>query len=283
MEATATRRLELRDVQGPSAFTGDRRRFFELLWIISKTEFRLDYANTTLGFLWTILKPLAFFGIIFVVLREVFRVGGNIEHFPLILVLGLVLFQYFQESTTRALRSVSSREGVVRKMQFPRFVIPLSVSLTAAVTMLLNLLAVMPLFFAFGVWPTVEWLMLVPIMLVLIAFSTGVGLVLSVLYVRFEDVGQVWSVVSRMLFYASPVLFPIEIVPDSLQEIMSLNPLAPLIGEARHFVIDPSAPTPADVAGIWIGLLVPLAFIVFVTVYGFLLFRREAPRIAEAI
>ncbi len=283
MTPAATEALPLREVRGPSAFGGTLRRFWELLWIISSTEFKLQYANTFLGFVWTLLRPLLFFGVVFVVLREILRFGRDIEHYALILVLGLILFQYFSETTSRSVRSVASREGMVRKMQFPRIIIPLSVSLTSAFTMLLNLIAVMPIFFAFGVFPRPEWLLMIPLLAVLIAFATGVGMLLSVAFVRFEDVGQIWTMISRMLFYASPVLFPIDAVPASVQPFMAMNPLSPLFEQARVWMIDPAAPSAVEAGGVLLGVVVPLGLIVAATAGGLWLFAREAPRVAEEL
>lgn len=274
---------ELREISGPSAFGTDRRRFWQLLWTVSVSDFRQTYANTALGFMWTVIKPLVFFGVIFIVLREILRFGADVPNYPLILVLGLILFQYFQETTTRAVRSIPAREGMVRKMQFPRIIVPLSMSLTAALTLILNLLAVAPLFIAYGVTPVPEWLLLVPIIALLVVYSTGLGLILSVAFIRFEDVNQIWSLISRILFYASPVLFPIEIIPEPFDKIMAVNPLSPLIEQARVWVIDPTAPGPADIAEVWLGIVVPLSLIVVIAVYGVWLFRREAPKVAEAL
>ena len=274
---------ELLAVAGPSAFGGDSKRFWELLWIISVADFRKTYANTALGFAWTIVKPLVFFGLIFLVLREIFRFGANIPNFGEILILGLILYTYFAETTGRAVRSVAAREGMVRKMQFPRIVIPLSVSLAGIFTLILNLAAILPLFVLFGLAPQPEWLMLIPILAVLVIFSTGVGLILSVLYVRFEDVNQVWTLITRVLFYATPVLYPIEILDSPLTEIVSLNPLAFLIEEARIFVIDPSLPQPGDVAGLLCGVIVPVTLIVAAPIVGLYFFNRYAPRMAEAL
>ena len=125
---------ELSPVRGPSAFGGTPRRFLDLLWLSSAIEFRARYATTFLGYLWTIVRPLIFFGLIFLVMRQILGFGKNIPNYGLMLIINLVLFQYFQEATARALRSVTSKEGLVRKMQFPRIVIPLSVSLTAGST-----------------------------------------------------------------------------------------------------------------------------------------------------
>jgi ABC-2 type transport system permease protein len=283
-EAPAVRApLELHEVHGPSALGDDPERFRELLWIMAVSDFRQTYADTALGFLWSIVKPLVFFGLIFIVLRQVFNFGANIENFGLILVLGLVLFTYFQESTTRALRSVPARETIVRKMAFPRLVIPLSACLASAFTLLLNLISVLPLFVIEGVYPRPSWLLLLPLLVLLVAFSTGVGLILAVLYIRFEDVGQGWTLISRILFYATPVLYPLSELGDPFRQIASLNPLAALIEQARVWVIDPDMPGPSEIAGPVIGVVIPLILVTVVPIVGLWLFNRDAPRMAESL
>jgi ABC-2 type transport system permease protein len=274
---------ELSPVRGPSAFGGTPRRFLDLLWLSSAIEFRARYATTFLGYLWTIVRPLIFFGLIFLVMRQILGFGKNIPNYGLMLIINLVLFQYFQEATARALRSVTSKEGLVRKMQFPRIVIPLSVSLTAGFTLLLNLVAVFMLFLISGLEPRWSWLGLIPIILGLALLTTGMALMLSVAFVRSEDVGEAWLLVSRMLFYASPILYPIETVPESVRHLVALNPLSPFLEQARVWMIDPSAPTPVQAAGPVFGLVIPLFMIVVICVFGLWLFDREAPRVAEAL
>jgi ABC-2 type transport system permease protein len=275
---------ELREIRGPSAFGGSPRRFAQLLWIMSVNEFRLSYANTVLGFFWTILRPLVFFGVIFMIIRGVLRFGANIENYAALLVIGLIIYQYFSEATNRAVRSVSVREGVVRKMQFPRIIVPLSVSLTAAFTMILNLAAVLPLLAFFGIYPELTWLLLVFLMVPLLMLATGLGLLLSVTFVRFEDIAEIWALIARMLLYLSPILYPIDVVPERFQApMLAVNPLAPIIEQARSWIIGDGTPGPAEVAGVWLGVVVPLTTIGLIAVAGFLHFRRRAPHIAEAL
>ncbi len=274
---------ELSPVRGPSAFGGTAVRFVDLLWLSSAIEFRARYATTFLGYLWTIIRPLIFFGLIFLVMRNILGFGKNIPNYGPMLILNLVLFQYFQEGTSRALRSVTSKEGLVRKMQFPRIVIPLSVSLTAGFTLLLNLLAVFTLFLITGLEPRWSWLGLIVIILGLALLTTGLSLILSVAFVRSEDIGEAWLLLSRMLFYASPILYPIERVPESVQSLVAANPLSPLLEQARVWMIDASAPTPVEVAGVLVGLVIPLFLTVAICVFGLWLFEREAPRVAEAL
>ena len=274
---------ELAEVRGPSAFGGSRRRFWDLLWFTSTTDFRVRYANTLLGYVWTILRPLIFFGLIFLVLREILRFGANVENYGLMLVLNIVIFQFFSEASSRAVRSVTSKEAVVRKMQFPRIVIPLSVSLTAGFTLVLNLVAVFPLFLIAGLEPRPSWLLLPLVILVLVIFTTGLALILSVSYVRTEDTAEIWTLTARMMFYAAPIIYPIELVPDPFRTIVAMNPLAPLLEQARVWVVDPAAPNAVEAAGVLAGLVVPLTLIAAIAIFGLWLFEREAPRVAEEL
>src|SRR6478672_5252591 len=144
----------LREVQGPSAVGGGRQRFFDLLWLVSVTEFKQAYFGTVLGYLWSLMRPLMLFGVLLFVFTKVFRIGNEqVEHYPVMLLLGIVLFTFFQESTTNAVTSVATQEAVVRKTQFPRLVIPLATVLTGAFNLGLNLVVVFAFVLAFGVDP----------------------------------------------------------------------------------------------------------------------------------
>ena len=142
--AVASEALELREIRGPSAFGGGWRRIWDLLWLISVTEFRVNYRNTALGYAWSVIKPFVFFGTIYLVVNEVLRFGSHSDNFPLALILNLVLFQYFTEATSQAVRAISARESMVRKMQFPRIVIPLTINMSAAINMFFNLIGDLP-------------------------------------------------------------------------------------------------------------------------------------------
>ena len=277
--------LALRPIPGPSAFGGGPRRTWDLLWLTSVTDFRLRYKNTLLGYSWSVLKPFLFFGTIYLVVSQVLRFGGEVKHYPLLLILNLVIFQYFQETTSLALRSISSKEPMLRKMQFPRIVIPLSVSLSSAISLLFNLIGVFGVFLVAGLQPRASWLLLPLVLLALIVLTTAAAMFLSVAFVRLEDVGQGWTLFLRVLFYATPILYPLDIdaIPDSLRPVLAANPLSPLLEQARIWVLDPSAPTTVDLVGGLMGLAVPLLIGVAVCVSGFWLFTREAPRVAEAL
>ena len=283
MSAVAEESLELREVLGPRAFGTTRKRFWELLWLSSRTDFRMRYINAVLGYFWALMRPLLSFGIIFLFLRQILDFGGKIPNFAPMLMINIILFQYFQETTTQGMRSLASKEALVRKMKFPRMVIPLTTSLTAAMTLGLNLIVGMALLLAFGLTPDLGWLVIPVAAVVLVTFSTGVSLILSVAFVRLPDVGQLWQVISRVMFYGTPILYTIDLVPSSVRSIVLLNPLTPIFVELRKAVFDPNAPSMVTAAGGVGKALIPVALGVFICVFSLWYFVREAPAVAEAL
>jgi ABC-2 type transport system permease protein len=275
--------FELQEIRGPSAFGGDRRRFWELVWLSAATEFKTRYLHSWLGYAWSLLRPLLFFAVLYVVFSRVLRFGDQVENYAAMLLFNIMLFQFFSDGTVTAVRCVERGESVVRKMQFPRIVIPLSVVLNALLTTAMNLIAALLLITAIGVEPRVTWLLIPVVLAAMLAFITGVALVLSALYPRFRDIEQIWGVFARALFYATPVLYPLELVPDSLRTIIMANPLAPIFEQARVWVIDPAAPGVFEVAVSAPALILPAAIFAGACVLGLWIFEREAPRVAEEL
>ncbi len=273
----------LKDVRGPSALGGGFRRLLDLTYLLSVTEFKRTYFGTALGYLWSIARPLALFGVLLVVFTHVFRLGSAVPHYPVLLLFNLVVFGFFSEATGTAVTSISAHEGIVRKTQFPRIVIPLSVVLTAMFNLLLNLVVVFVFILAFGVSPMWSWLGLPLILLGVAVFTLAVSMIISSLFPRFRDVGIIWSVFSTALFYATPVLYPVEKAPVWLQHIAALNPITVLLQLGRRWVIDPTAPHLTDVTGDVPRLLLTGAVYLAVCGLAIWVFNREAPRIAEAL
>lgn len=274
--------LELREVTGPSALGGGRRRFLDLLWLMASTEFKRSYFGTVFGYLWSLARPLLLFSVLLLVFTQVFKVGSQLENYPVLLLLGIVLFTLFQEATMNSVTSVVAQEAVVRKTQFPRLVIPLATVLTSAFNFGLNLVVVVIFVLAWGVDPTWTWLLFPLCVALLGIFTAAVSVILSVLYVRFRDVAIIWGVLAQILFYATPVLYPIELLNNqTLEKILMFNPLAPIFEQVRVWVLEPSAPTASEVAGGAIWLLPALAIYVGVCVFSVWIFNRDAPRIAE--
>jgi ABC-2 type transport system permease protein len=281
--SSASTGVQLRDVPGPSALGGGWRRALELLYLIAVTDFKRHYFGTVLGYLWSIARPLLLFGVLLGVFTQVFRIGSEVPHYEVLLLFNIVLFGFFQEATSAAVTSLVVQEGIVRKTQFPRLVVPLSVVLTSLFNLGLNLVVVLVFLLAFGVDPAWTWLLFPVVLALLIVLTTAVSMLVSSLYPRFRDMAIIWTVMSTVLFYASPVLYPIDKVPGTLRDVFMLNPLAPLLELARKWVVDPTAPGPVSVAGGWLGLLPAIAIFGATCVVAVWLFRREAPRIAEEL
>jgi ABC-2 type transport system permease protein len=275
--------LPLREVRGPSALGGGSRRFFDLLWLTSVTEFKRVYFGTILGYLWSLIRPLMLFAVLLFVFTQIFRIGSDtVDHYPVLLLLGIVLFTFFQESTTNAVTSVAAQEGVVRKTQFPRLVIPISTVLTGLFNLGLNLIIVLIFALAYGVDPTWTWLLFPIAIFFLFVLTAAISMALSVLYVRFRDVAIIWTVIAQVLFYATPILYPINFKGETYERLLMINPLTAILEQVRVWILhEDQAPSALDAAGGWVGLLPAIALFVGICVFAVWIFNREAPKIAE--
>jgi ABC-2 type transport system permease protein len=274
---------EAREMKGPSAYGGGWRRFVHLTWIIGLTEYRLTYFGSVLGYLWALMRPLLLFGVLYTVFSQIVKFGGDIPNYPVLLLFNIVLFSFFQDSSQRAVTAVVDSEAIVRKMHFPRLVIPLSTVMTGALNFLLSLIAVFIFILAYGVDPTWTWLLLPAILVPLIMLTSAIAMLVSSLYVRFRDVQPIWFVLSTILFYGSPVLYAIDTVPANAQRYMLFNPIAMLLEQARKWIVDPSARGCVEAIGGWKWAMIPLAIFIAVCVLGLWVFNREAPVIAERL
>jgi ABC-2 type transport system permease protein len=281
-----------RPIKGPRALTSDWRRFWHLTYNIALNEFKLKFFGSVLGYVWQVMRPLLLFGVLyvfFVVISHVGRGGNPYEQFYGVQLLGsIVLFTFFGEATAGAVRSVVDRENLVRKIQFPRMVIPLSVVLLAFFNLLLNLVVVLIFALISGVHPMLSWLELPLILIVLIAFATGMAMLLSSMFVYFRDIQPIWEVFSQILFYGSPLIIPIEKVRETLLpehtfwfHVYTLNPLVAIFQQFRHAMVTHAAPSAGSAIGSWAWLLAPLAVVAMIFALGFWVFNRSAPLVAE--
>src|SRR3954453_1172628 len=275
----------LRKVSGPSAVGGGRERFFDLLYLIAVTDFKKSYFGTVLGYVWSLARPLLLFGVLLAVFTQIFRIGSGVQDYPVLLLLNIVMFRFFQKATFAAVPRDLAREGMPRKTQFPRLVIPLAVVMTSLFNLGLNLVAVLIFIFAFGVDPTWTWLLFPLVLVALLILTVATAMLLSSLYVRFRDVAIIWTVLVTVLFYGTPVLYPIDIVlpHELLSDVVQLNPLTPIFEQMRVWIIDPSAPTWLDAADGWFFVAAPIAIYLTVCALAVWVFNREAPRIAEEL
>jgi len=219
-----------RPIKGPSALGGDARRLLHLSVTLAVMEFKLRFFGSVLGYLWQLMRPLLLFGVLYAVFTQFVKLGAGIQFYPAILLTGIVLFTFFSDATARSVTAVLDRENLVRKIEFPRLVVPIAVILLAYFNLVLNLLAVLVFVLLTGVDVRVEWLALPLLLIPLGMLASGLSMLLSALYVRFRDVQPIWEVVLQVAFYGSPILYVIEQLPENLQKPMVLfNPLSTIL------------------------------------------------------
>jgi ABC-2 type transport system permease protein len=274
---------------GPSALGDDAQRFFNLTLTLATTDFKLTYFGSALGYLWSLVRPLLFFGVLYVVFTKIFKLGASIPHYPVYLLTGIMLWTFFVQTTSGSVQCLLTREGLLRKMRFPRLVIPLSVATTALFNLGMNFIAVFAFALASGVEPRWSWLELPLLILVLAVLAVGAGMLLSVLYVRFRDIQPIWDIVSQILFYGSPVIYTAAKYPGGANpahlhgfvRIAMYNPIAAILTQMHRAFVDANALGVSRYIGGSVRLLIPLGIIAAVFVLGLWFFNREAPRIAE--
>jgi ABC-type polysaccharide/polyol phosphate transport system ATPase subunit/ABC-type polysaccharide/polyol phosphate export permease len=265
----------------PSPTGGDLGRFVRITATLAKSDFKLQYQGSVLGYLWSLLQPLMLFAVLYGVFAGL-RVG-SIQRYALYVLSGVVLWTFFAEATNRGVGSLVRAKGMLRKLRFPPLAIPLSVSLKALFNLVVNMLLVAVFALASGVSPRLSWLEVPLLLMILAALTTGVLLLLSDLYVRYRDTEPIWKVVERVLFFASPIFYAATQYPDQIRELAAMTPLVMILSEMRHAFIDPSAPSAAALAGGTVRLLVPLGITAGILALGLLTFNRHAPRVAEQL
>jgi ABC-2 type transport system permease protein len=273
---------DMRIVQGPSALGDDPKRFFALTRTLTLSDFKLKFYGSVLGYLWQLVRPLLLFGILLFVFTNFIKFG-KVPHYEVLLLLSIVLYSFVAEGVSNAVESVVAREPLVRKIQFPRLVIPSTVVATAFLNLLLNLIVVFIFAAIRGAWPQWSWLELPLIIVLMVLMTYGIAMLVSALYVRYRDVKPITDVFLQALFYGTPIFYPVERIDETLRHLLvMLNPFAAIIQAAKHAFV-PSSMSAAEAAGGTLNLLVPLAIILGTFVLGFYVFNREAPRIAEEL
>lgn len=278
-----------RPIRGPRALTQDHARLWHLTFNLARNEWKLRFFGSALGYLWQLMRPLLLFGVLYVFFTKIAHIGQTGapgEAFYGAQLLGsIVLFTFFAEATGSSVRSVLDREAEVRKIQFPRMVIPLSVVLLSLFNLTLNLCVVLLFALISGVTPMLSWLEIPLIVAMLVVLSTGLAMLLSSLFVYFRDIQPIWDVVTQILFYASPVIIPITAVQAKVSQavlhLYMLNPLAVALQQFRHAVITHQTPSAASLLGSSAALLAPIAIVIGIFVLGFVVFNRTAPYVAE--
>jgi len=267
---------------------GDERRerisrAASLTYTLAVSEWKLRFYGSVLGYFWSLARPFLLFGVIYLVFTEFVNLGAGIKNYSVYILFSIVMFQFFLEIASGGLYSLVNRESLLRKVKIPPIVIPCSIALTALFNLGMTLAAVMIFAFASGVFPTWTWFELPVLIVLLTMLGLAAGMLMSALFVRYRDVAPIWEVFSQALFYASPILYVSTMVPEAYQRPYTAMPLAAILTEMRHAVIDPTAPTAWEAVGGAARLLIPLGFIVGLFAFSLWYFNREAPRIAERL
>lgn len=250
------------------------------------TEFKLRYQGSVLGYLWSLLKPLFLFVILYFVFVYFMRVGSDIPDWPVAMLVGIVLWTFFSEVTSNGLNSIVERGDVIRKINFPKYVIVFASSISALINLVINFIVITAFMIISGVH--VSWSALLTPLFILEIFALGVGLafILSTLQVRMRDTSYIWEILMQALFYGSIVLYPVTTVLKQnplLAKILLLNPIAQSIQDVRHVLVNQANLTLFSLTNsIWWSL-VPICIVVIIAVLGAWYFKRRSPYFAEEV
>lgn len=250
------------------------------------TDFKLRYQGSVLGYLWSLLKPLLLFAILYVVFVHFLRFGADVEHFPVYLLLGIVLWSFFTEASQQGMQAIVSRGDLIRKINFPKYIIVISGTVSALINLLLNLLVVFIFIVLNGVdlkW-SLLWLPL--IIMELYIFSLAIAFLLAALYVKYRDVSHIWEVFLQGAFYATPILYPISMVmaqSELAAKLLLLNPIAQIIQDARYsLVTHQTATVHSLIDNFWIAAI-PFVIVILSIIYASWYFRKNQRYFAENV
>lgn len=253
-----------------------------LLAELVRTDFKLRYQNSVLGYAWSLLRPLLLFVILYLVFAKFLKLGNNIPHYPIYLLLGLVLWSFFGEMTSMSLGSIVTRGDLIRKIRIPRWMIVVSSSIGASINLGLNLIIV-GVFMVINHVPLTSSFLLFPIILAEVyIFSLATSLFLSAAFVKYRDVSYIWEVVLQAFFYLTPIFYPLSVITNvNLQKLLLLNPMAQAIQDARNVVVTKDTITIAEVYGSSMARVVVLVLVLLIFIGGVLYFKRESKYFAE--
>lgn len=276
-----------RPIKGPSALGDDHRRFLRLAWTLAVTDFKLRFFGSALGYLWQLIRPLALFGVLLVVFTQFLKLGTDVKYYPESLLLGIVLYNFFSEATAGSVRALVVREHLMRKVDFPRLAVILAVLITALFNLALSILPVFIFLLAAGGSILLTVWQMPFIVLFLAMFCAGLGMGLSALFVRYRDIEPIWDVVLQAGFYASPIFYTVAILQEKTSQavvtLVMCNPFATALQQLRWAVIDHSQPTAVEALGGAVWLLVPFGLVALSLLWGWRVFSRRAPYMAEEL
>jgi ABC-2 type transport system permease protein len=249
------------------------------------TDFKLRYQGSVLGYAWSLLKPLFLFAIMYVVFGVLVKLG-SIEHYAVYLLFGIVLWNFFAEATGQGMASMVSRGDLLRKINFPKYIIVLSTTISALINLTLNLIIVAILMTVNGVGLHVSALLLPIYIIELYLFALGLAFFLAALNVKYRDTGHIWDIIMQAAFYATPIIYPLSIVIQKshvIAQILLLNPIAQAIQDARYSLITHETTTAFGLFSNHLYALIPYIIVVIVFFGGILYFNHNSKYFAENI
>lgn len=256
-----------------------------LLKELTKTDFKLRYQGSVLGYLWALLRPLMMFAILYVVFAKLLKFGNDIPHYPVYLLCGTTMWSFFTECTSQGIQAIVNRGDLLRKISFPKYIVVVSSTLTAVINMLINLLVVIIFALINGVTPSFTWL-LVPVFLVeLYCLSLGIAFFLGAINVKYRDVTSIWDVLTQALFYAVPIIYPVSMVANTsaiAAKIILLNPISQAIQDIRFSLITSETVTTWNYINSPIAIIPPVLILIVLTA-GALTFRKRSRFFAEEV
>jgi ABC-2 type transport system permease protein len=250
------------------------------------TEFRVKYQSSVLGYVWSLLRPLFMFVILYVFFGIFIGAGAELPNYSSYLLLGVLLWNFFAEVTGGGVSAVVNQSAMLRKLYFPKYVVILAVVVVAVLNLIINAIVLVVLMSVFGADIRWESLLIIPLVLELALFATGVAFLLSTLYVRFRDTGYVWDILLQAGFYVTPIFYSLSFVRGKspyTAAILSLNPLAQIIQDARYLAITTQTTTLNDLTRTGWLRLAPIAFVLVFTAWSIWVFKRRAPSFAEEV
>lgn len=269
-------------MQTALARTRQRSRYpLILLRAMIVTDFKLRYQGSLLGYLWTLLRPLAIFTILYIVFVKFLRIGADVPYYPVYLLLGIVVWGFFVETTGQGLSSLVQRSDLLRKINFPRYVVVLSIGGSVLISFGLNMVVIVVFMAILRVPVRLEILWLPLLFLELVVLSVSLAFILAAMFVRFRDLNYIWEVLMQAAFYATPILYPLSMVPDAWAKLLILNPVAQLLQDARYCMVTPETETIAGLYGTPWAYAVPLATVAVLAVVSVVYFKRQARYFAE--
>lgn len=253
-----------------------------LLSELVRTDFKLRYQGSVLGYAWSLLRPLMMFAILYLVFVKFLRIGGDVPSYPIYLLLGIVLWGFFSEITSQCLGSIVGRGDLIRKISIPRWMIIFSTSISSLINLALNLFVVFIFILISGMDLQMSTVWLPFLLLEIYVFALGVALILATLFVRYRDISYIWEVVLQAGFYVTPILYPLSIITNpTIQKILLLNPVAQAIQDARYVVVTHETITSSTVYGDFVIRMVPIGIALVFILIGALYFKKESRNFAE--